>query len=209
MRDLIERAGALAARAVRARRRVVLGLTGPPGAGKSTLAEALVAGLGPAVAAYLPMDGFHLADALLRNLGIRDRKGAPDTFDADGYAHLLARVREATETVYAPRFDRAREDPVAGALRIAPAVPLVITEGNYLLLWPPVRAQLDEVWYLDPPQDERIARLAARHEQFGKSPAEAAWWAGCIDEANAQQIARTRDDADLVLARWTAPSGHR
>ena len=195
----ISRARRLASDAQRRGGRAMLGITGPPGAGKSTLAASLATQLGQSIAAYVPMDGFHLGDALLRTMGLRDRKGAPDTFDSSGYAHLLSRLRAADEVVYAPLFDRAAEDSVAAALRIEAAVPLIITEGNYLLEWPRVRAALDEIWYLDPPSRVRLDRLAARHRRYGKSPAEAAHWAGVVDERNAQLIARHRADADIVI----------
>ncbi len=138
-------------------RRAILGIAGPPGSGKSTLAAHLVRelnGTGEPWVAHVPMDGFHLADAELDRLGRRDRKGAPDTFDAAGYAALLERLREErTETdgdiVYAPGFERVLEQPVAGALPVPPAARLVVTEGNYLLLdsgaWARVRPRLDEV----------------------------------------------------------------
>ncbi|MFJ6723264.1 nucleoside/nucleotide kinase family protein, partial [Streptomyces sp. NPDC091259] len=114
--------------------RRILGIAGAPGAGKSTLAAELVRALGPGLAVVVPMDGFHLAQAELERLGRADRKGAPDTFDAAGYVALLARLRErAAAAVYAPTFDRALEEPVAGSIRVGPHVPLVITEGNYLL----------------------------------------------------------------------------
>ena len=147
--------------------RRLLGLTGSPGAGKSTLAAALQAALGDG-AALLPMDGFHLANEELRRLGRAGRKGAPDTFDVGGYAALLARVRQQSEAVvYAPRFDRHLEESIGSALPIPRAAPLVITEGNYLLLdgpWQTVREQLDEVWFLAPPDDLRRAQLIARHQ---------------------------------------------
>ena len=134
LESLTARARALAGRGERA----ILGIAGAPGGGKSTLASALVAELGEA-AVLVPMDGFHLAQAELVRQGIRDRMGAPHTFDMRGYAALLRRLRAADETVYAPAFRREIEEPIAGAIAVPPEVPLVVTEGNYLLLWDEVR----------------------------------------------------------------------
>lgn len=197
---LAERARGL----VRDGRRRVLGIAGPPGVGKSTLAGRLVAGLG-GLAVLVPMDGFHLAQAELERLGRAGRKGAPDTFDAAGYAALLGRLRAAEPgvTVYAPAFDRALEEPVAGAVPVPPEVPLVVTEGNYLLHdegpWSAVRPLLDEVWYLDLADRHRVPRLVARHVRFGKEPEHAARWVAESDEANARLVARGRERADLVV----------
>ncbi|MFJ5711356.1 MULTISPECIES: nucleoside/nucleotide kinase family protein [unclassified Streptomyces] len=197
---LVERARGLARRGGRR----VLGLAGPPGAGKSTLAGRLVERL-DGLAVLVPMDGFHLAGAELARLGRAGRKGAPDTFDAAGYAALLARLRtpEAGTVVYAPAFDRALEEPVAGSIAVPPGIPLVVTEGNYLLhedgSWAAVRPLLDEVWYLDLPDAVRVPRLVARHVRFGKAAPEAEEWVARSDEANARLVAAGRHRADLVV----------
>ena len=193
--------------------RRVIGVVGSPGAGKTTLVEALLdalvptAGLPEGWVAHVPMDGFHLADAELVRLGRLRRKGAPDTFDAAGYAALLRRIHATHgtgETVYAPAFDRGIEQPVAGSLPVRPECRLVVTEGNYLLLesdaWPLVRAQLDEVWFVDADDEVRRSRLVRRHVRFGKTPADAEAWVAEVDEANARLVASTRDRADLVVA---------
>ncbi|KJK40496.1 fructose transporter [Streptomyces variegatus] len=201
--DLVHRARALP----QGGRRAILGIAGSPGAGKSTLAERLVRelnGTGDPWVAHVPMDGFHLADAELERLGRRDRKGAPDTFDAAGYAALLRRLRdEPGDVVYAPGFERVLEQPVAGAIPVPPTARLVITEGNYLLLttgaWQRVRPLLDEVWFCELPESERVRRLVARHEQFGKNHEEAVAWVSRSDERNAGLVAATRGRADLVV----------
>lgn len=197
--DLLDRARRLVVPGTRR----ILGIVGAPGAGKSTLAQALVAALTPA-AVLVPMDGFHLANAELRRLGRRDCKGAPDTFDAAGYVALLRRLRDPVErVVYAPEFDRALEEPVAGAIAVAAAVPLVVTEGNYLLVaegdWAPVRPLLDEVWYVDVTEQLRHQRLVDRHIAFGKPPAAARAWALGSDQRNAVVVAATRSRADLMV----------
>jgi pantothenate kinase len=197
--SLAERARGLA----RAGGRRILGLAGPPGAGKSTLARFLADALGEE-ACLVGMDGFHLAAAQLDRLGLAERKGAPETFDLDGYLALLARLRAQTDrVVYAPEFRRRIEEPVAGAVHVAPATALVITEGNYLLHdrdgWEAVRGLLDEVWFVHAPEDLRIERLVARHREHGRSPDEARFWALCSDQENAELVERTRHRADLEV----------
>ncbi|MFF4086606.1 nucleoside/nucleotide kinase family protein [Streptomyces nigra] len=209
--ELLDRARSLADGAGRA----VLGVAGSPGAGKTTLAETLVRelnGTGDPWVAHVPMDGFHLADAELERLGRRDRKGAPDTFDAAGYAALLRRLREepGDDVVYAPGFERELEQPIAGAVPVEPAARLVVTEGNYLLLdtgaWARVRAQLDEVWFCELDEEERLRRLIARHERFGKTHEEAVAWVMRSDQRNAELVAATRDRADLVVPATALPA---
>ncbi|MFI7357581.1 nucleoside/nucleotide kinase family protein [Streptomyces avidinii] len=196
----VTRAEALAAPGERR----ILGIAGPPGAGKSTLAARIADALGPERAVVVPMDGFHLARAELDRLGRADRKGAPDTFDAAGYVALLLRLRTPQgPTVYAPAFDRSLEEPIAGSIPVAPDVPLVITEGNYLLHdagdWASVRPLLDEAWYLTPAEDLRLDRLIDRHVRHGKDPAHARAWVARSDEPNARLVGLGRHRADLVL----------
>jgi len=192
---LLERARRLVASG----RRRILGIVGPPGGGKSTVARLVVAQLGDA-AALVPMDGFHLAQAELVRLGRRDRMGAPDTFDADGYVALMRRLRDATDSVvYAPEFRREIEEPIAGAIAIPRSVPLVVTEGNYLLLdrpcWQDVRPLLDDVWYVDAPLELLRTRLIARQIAHGRAEAEATQHIDSSDMPNARLVAGTKDQA--------------
>jgi pantothenate kinase len=182
--------------------RRLLGITGAPGAGKSTVAEQLVAGLASS-AALVPMDGFHLAQSQLRRLGREERKGAIDTFDGDGFVALVRRLRAADADVYAPTFRRDIEEPIAGAIHVAARVPLVVLEGNYLLAdqppWDALRGLIDEVWYLEPPRDVRLERLVARHMAFGRDRETARAWALGTDERNARLIESTRRRADVLI----------
>jgi pantothenate kinase len=195
-----------AARALQrsAGRRILLGITGQPGAGKSTLAAQLVAELGEQ-AVLVPMDGYHLPQAALVRLGRRARMGAPDTFDVAGYVAMLERLRTPADAT-APGFDRTTEEPVADAIEIPAGALIVVTEGNYLLAdsggWEAVRPRLDAVWYVDLDDDLRLERLIARHVAFGKTRDAAVAWANGPDARNAEFIAGTRDRAD----RWVTGS---
>lgn len=182
-------------------RRLIVGLIGAPGVGKSTAAEHLLRELGSS-AVELPMDGFHLSNAVLVSHGTRERKGAPETFDADGFVDLLRRVRADDQTsVYAPRFHREIEESIAAEIEIAPEHRVVIAEGNYLLLdtgaWNAGRELIDVAVFLDVDEEVRLARLIERHIQYGKSPEAARAWALGSDQANAELIFASAHRADL------------
>lgn len=196
---LISRARSLA----QVGQRRVLGITGAPGSGKGTIAEAVLSALGD-LAVVVPMDGYHLSGTQLDRLKLADRRGAPDTFDASGFVSLLHRLREPHgDTVYAPEFRRDIEESYAGSIAVPSDVPLVITEGNYLLHddepWAQIRGLLDECWFAAPNDHLRVARLVERHVRFGKTPEQAREWVRRSDEANAAIVARTRSRADLVI----------
>jgi pantothenate kinase len=187
--------------------RYVLGIAGSPGSGKTTLARTLVSVLGP-TAVHLPMDGFHLANATLDRLGLRERKGAIETFDGWGFVALLDRVRRETgHTVYAPSFRRAVDEGVAGEIAIGPDATIVVVEGNYLLAdvppWDAVRARLDAAWFCATPADVRESRLVGRHTRHGRSPEAAVAWARDVDGANAVRVEASAAGADLVVSGIT------
>lgn len=190
--------------------RVILGIVGEPGAGKSTVAAALVGELTQrgTRAALVPMDGFHLANSALARLGLLDRKGAPETFDGYGYLALLRRLRARVpgEIVYAPTYERAIEESVGSAVPIGEDIEVVVTEGNYLLLpadpWPAVAAELDQSWFVEVDPAVRIGRLIARHVEFGKAPEVATVWVHEVDEGNAALVRAGRDRADLSV-EWS------
>ncbi len=184
--------------------RFILGIVGAPGAGKSRLVARLTQALAPRPVVVVPMDGFHLGNAILAGTDLASRKGAIDTVDAAGFAVLLQRLHRRNEpVVYAPSYVRDIEEPIAASIAVPSHVQIVITEGNYLLApgpeWTAARAAIDQVWYLDLPDRERRERLLRRHIAFGKAPAAAQDWVNGSDEANARLIAITRRQADLIL----------
>jgi pantothenate kinase len=194
---LIRRAASRADRPGRA----LLGIAGAPGAGKSSLATTLAAAVPGSI--VVPMDGFHRTTAELAARDWIAERGTPRTFDAEGYVAMLQRLR-AGETLRAPAFDRSREEPVPDAIEVAAGARLVITEGNYLLLdtppWSQIRRLLDEIWFVEAPEQVRLDRLVARHVEFGRTPADARQRVTVgSDAANARLVAATRSRADLVV----------
>ena len=191
-------------RRVAAGTRTILGIAGAPGSGKSTFAAWLQKQFTPGTSIVVPMDGFHLGNTIIEGTPLRQRKGAIDTFDSGGYLSLLRRLARRDEAVvYAPEFRRAIDEPVAASIAVPADVPLVITEGNYLLAdqepWKEIRAQLDEVWFLETPPALRLQRLVDRHVSFGMDPDATMAWANGPDEANARLIQATRPAADRII----------
>ncbi|RDI47114.1 nucleoside/nucleotide kinase family protein [Nocardia mexicana] len=191
--------------------RFVLGVAGPPGAGKSTLATALRdtlnADAGAPIAEVAPMDGFHLTNAELRVAGALARKGEPDTFDVAAYLDRLRRLRELPpgQRLSWPIYDRKQHEPVPDGV-VFTEQSIVITEGNYLLLddvgtagWSAVREYLDAAWYVDAPAELLRKRLLRRHVRGGKSAEFARSKVAGSDLLNAELVAKTRERADLVL----------
>jgi len=183
--------------------RILIGIVGKPGSGKSTLADFIVRGIS-CEASLLPMDGYHLSNEALRNLGRVDRKGAPDTFDARGFTSLLERVHNKTsEDIYFPIFHREFEESYAAEGVVKAETRLVAIDGNYLLLedgnWGGIRPLLTESWFISVDENLRHKRLIERHMKFGKSEAQARDWALGSDENNAEIIAATRHLATQII----------
>lgn len=194
----------LRSRAARTGIRQIVGIVGAPGTGKSTLAQRLAEDLGHDVCSVVPMDGFHLANAIIDGTPLRDRKGAIDTFDAGGYLSLLGRLRTRNEPmVYAPAYRRGLEEPIAASIAIPRELMIILTEGNYLLAdadpWRHIPELVDEIWFVDTPPDVRINRLIDRHVQFGMERSAAEKWANGPDEINAQFVESTRYRANRVI----------
>lgn len=202
VQTLVERAERL----IQSDRRCVLGIAGAPASGKSTLATMLFAELRarhPGAVVLVGMDAFHIGHRVLEERGLVQVKGAPETFDVAGYLAMLARIRTAEGTIYAPEFRRDIEDSIAHTVEITTSARLVITEGNYLLVdqppWDQVRGLLDECWYLQVDESLRLRRLVDRHRAYGRDPAAARDRAYGSDQANAELIAATRHRAQLVV----------
>ena len=188
--------------------RAVVGITGAPGAGKSTLAAELETALRRRglLAGSVPMDGFHFSNAVLDELGRHQRKGAPDTFVVDGYLAILDRVRQAApegepREVLAPVYRRDLHEPVAAGTRVA-GRGIVVTEGNYLALnslgWEGARERIDLLIMVEVDEAELIRRLVARHMSFGRHRADAGHWVRAVDLPNARLVADCANRCDEV-----------
>jgi len=183
--------------------RVIIGIVGKPGAGKSTLSDFLMKNLPADLVSLVPMDGYHLSNKVLENLMKSDRKGAPDTFDAMGFAALLDRIRKSTTDIYYPIFHREIEESIAAEGVVKGNVKLVIVEGNYLLHnsdgWEGVKEYFSEVWFVDIDNEVRLKRLVDRHIQFGKEEGAAFEWAHGTDERNATLVEATKYLVDFII----------
>ena len=173
--------------------RTIIGIVGKPGGGKSTLSKYLLKGMDPLLVSVVPMDGFHLSNKVLNDLGRSDRKGAQDTFDVKGFRTLIERIKlDSLDPIYYPIFDRAIEESIAAQGVVYPSTRVVIVEGNYLMHdqngWEEVSPLLDQSWYAYLDEDIRISRLISRHIAFGKDPESAKAWAKGSDQVNAELI---------------------
>jgi pantothenate kinase len=173
--------------------RTLIGIIGKPGGGKSTLSKYLLKGMDPTLVSVVPMDGFHLSNKVLKELGRSDRKGAPDTFDVKGFTTLIKRIKsDSVDPIYYPVFDRSIEESIAAHSVVYPSTRVVIVEGNYLMHerdgWQEISPLLDQCWYAFLDEDIRISRLISRHIAFGKDPESAKAWAKGSDQTNAELI---------------------
>lgn len=203
MADAVESAKQRVLALAEGKARVVVGIVGAPGVGKSTFAALLADAIGP-TAVGVGMDGYHLSNSELQRLGLSDVKGAIETFDAAGFLSLVSRLAAGQEeVVYAPEFRREIDEPVAGAIPIPRDVPIVFVEGNYLLVdtppWTEIPGHLTECWYLEVDEAVRLERLQARHRTFGDSSDQAREKAYGNDQRNAELIERGKHAAQLVI----------
>jgi len=184
--------------------RTIIGIVGKPGGGKSTLSKYLLKGMDPTTVSVVPMDGFHLSNKVLKELGRSDRKGAPDTFDVNGFTALIKRIKlDSSDPIYYPVFDRSIEESIAAQGVVYPSTRVVIVEGNYLMHdrdgWQEISPLLDQSWYAFLDEDIRISRLISRHIAFGKDPESAKAWAKGSDQINAELIETGVGRCDFLI----------
>jgi len=185
-------------------KRTIIGIIGKPGGGKSTLSKYLLKGMDPTLVSVVPMDGFHLSNKVLKELGRCDRKGAQDTFDVKGFTTLIERIKlDSADPIYYPIFDRSIEESIAAQGVVYPSTRVVIVEGNYLMHdedgWQEISPLLDQSWYAFLDEDIRISRLISRHIAFGKDPESAKAWAKGSDQVNAELIELGAGRCDFLI----------
>lgn len=185
------------------RRRLMVAVAGPPGSGKSTLAEALVPLLPEGETAIVAMDGFHYDNAVLAARGLLSRKGAPETFDFDGFRHLLERLRQADADVAAPAFDRKADLARAGAALVPAGARFVLVEGNYLMFeespWYGLVPLFDVSVWLDVPAAELERRLVQRWLDHGLTLEAAQTRVFSNDLPNARRVLEHLRQADVTI----------
>jgi pantothenate kinase len=184
--------------------RTIIGIVGKPGGGKSTLSKYLLKEMDPTLVSVVPMDGFHLSNKVLKELGRSDRKGAQDTFDVKGFTNLIERIKlDSADPIYYPIFDRSIEESIAAQGVVYPSTRVVIVEGNYLMHdrggWEGISPLLDQSWYAFLDEDIRISRLISRHIAFGKDPESAKAWAKGSDQVNAELIEIGVERCDFLI----------
>jgi pantothenate kinase len=199
-----EEAKAIVVERAAASTRMIIGIIGKPGGGKSTLSKYLLKGMDPTLVSVVPMDGFHLSNKVLKELGRSDRKGAQDTFDIKGFTTLIQRIKiDSADAIYYPVFDRSIEESIAAQGVVYPSTRVVIVEGNYLMHdrdgWQEISPLLDQRWYAFLDEDLRIARLISRHIAFGKDPESAKAWAKGSDQVNAELIETGVGRCDFIV----------
>jgi pantothenate kinase len=199
-----EEAKAIVVECASASTRTIIGIIGKPGGGKSTLSKYLLKGMDPTLVSVVPMDGFHLSNKVLKELGRSDRKGAQDTFDVKGFTTLIQRIKmDSAEPIYYPIFDRSIEESIAAQGVVYPSTRVVIVEGNYLMHdkdgWQEIAPLLDQSWYAFLDEDVRISRLISRHIAFGKDPESAKAWAKGSDQVNAELIELGVERCDFLI----------
>lgn len=190
-----------------AKGRFILGITGIPGAGKSTLAASLAEKLNnqlnQEIAIVVPMDGFHLKNAVLQERGLLAKKGAPETFDAAGFAALLKTIAADKEKIFCPAYDRKLHDPVSNAILVESRHRIIIIEGNYLLLdaapWQELKNYLTQTWFIDISLEIAKERLIKRHTVSGRSLEEALKKVTAVDLPNARLIQKTKSSANKIV----------